>query len=104
MDRGSVALASGMESPTTQVDPSHWSVHLLECFTTTFLLIVVILVGVLWVLRCLALCCWAGKVEGGRGGPTGVMVPMGPGVSLAEMRPAVAEPQTLGSEGRFRPM
>ena len=103
-DNGPLALDSGMESPVTQVNASHWSIHRLECSMSTFLLILVVMVGVCWVLRRRALCCWASQMGRGKEGTPGVGVPMGPGVTLSEIRAAITEAdlrKSSGAKGRF---
>ena len=52
-----------MESPVTQVDASHWFVHILECMSSTALLL--LLIGVTSAGFCAAEAFFAGSTKVG---------------------------------------
>ena len=59
----SIGMSKGIESPNNQVDASHWSVHLIECSTSSFLIILIAVIVAVWLLKRQRMCCFRGREE-----------------------------------------
>ena len=91
----SIFGSRGIESPSNQVDASHWSIHLIECSTSSFLICLIAVMVTLYLFKKYQVCCFRGQ-----------------GVVVEDRRPSRAMPmQELGpaqngalANGGFRPI
>ena len=93
----SIGMSKGIESPNNQVDASHWSVHLIECLTSSFLIILIVVMVAVWLLKRQRMCCFRGREEvvGGRRPSR---------MAMEELGPARMEPQNMAPANGFRPI
>ena len=54
----SVGGSNGMESPSNEIDASHWSIHLIECSTSSFLICLIGLLVLLYLFKKYNVCCF----------------------------------------------
>ena len=53
-----VGGSNGMESPSNEIDASHWSVHLIECSTSSFLICLIGVLVMLYLFKRYSMCCY----------------------------------------------
>ena len=58
-----VGGSNGMESPSNEIDASHWSIHLIECSTSSFLICLIGILVLLYLFKKFKVCCF--KLGGG---------------------------------------
>ena len=51
----------GIESPSNQVDASNWSIHLIECSTSSFLIFLIAVMVTLYLFKKYQVCCFRGQ-------------------------------------------
>ena len=54
----SISGSRGIESPSSQVDASHWSIHLIECSTSSFLICLIGVMVLLYLFKKYQVCCF----------------------------------------------
>ena len=59
----SIGGSRGIESPSNEIDASHWSIHLIECSTSSFLICLIGIMVLLYLFREYQVCCFK---SGGR--------------------------------------
>ena len=57
----SIRGSRGIESLSNQVDASHWSIHLIECSTSSFLIFLIAVMVTLWLFKKYQVCCFRGQ-------------------------------------------
>ena len=83
-----VGGSNGMESPSNEIDASHWSVHLIECSTSSFLICLIGVLVMLYLFKRYSMCCYKSS------GP----------VVVEERRMQELGPGPAQSGGGFRPI
>ena len=84
-----VGGSNGMESPSNEIDASHWSIHLIECSTSSFLICLIGLLVLLYLFKKYNVCCFKSS-----SGP----------VVVEERRMQELGPGPAQSGGGFRPI
>ena len=54
----SISGSRGIESLSNQVDASHWSIHLIECSTSSFLICLIAVMVLLYLFKKYQVCCF----------------------------------------------
>ena len=91
----SIGGSRGIESPSNEIDASHWSIHLIECSTSSFLICLIGVMVLLYLFRKYQVCCFKSG-----GGPVVVEDRMlSRAMPLQELGPGPAQ-----NGGGFRPI
>ena len=57
----SISMSRGIESPSNQVEASHWSINLIQFSTSSFLIILIAVMVTLWLFKRYRVCCFRGQ-------------------------------------------
>ena len=91
----SVGGSRGIESPSNEIDASHWSIHLIECSTSSFLICLIRIMVLLYLFRKYQVCCF----KSGGGPVVGENRRLSRAMPLQELGPGPAQ-----NGGGFRPI
>ena len=53
-----ISSSRGIESSSNEIDASHWSIHLIECSTSSFLIGLLAILVTLWLCHRYRVCCF----------------------------------------------
>ena len=53
-----ISGSRGIESSSNEIDASHWSIHLIECSTSSFLICLIAIMVTLYLFKRYQVCCF----------------------------------------------